>query len=81
MQETYAGANFDYTPVRRDWFVVSGTRDDKTFYERITFACDGRLIYGWQMIYPTAQKAFYDRVVETIHRSYRAGKGEDGNCD
>lgn len=81
MRETYAGANFDYTPVRRSWFVVSGTKDDRTFYERITFACGGRLIYGWQMIYPTAQKAFYDRVVEAIHRSYRAGRGEDGNCD
>lgn len=80
MQETYAGANIDYAPVRGSWFVLSGTKGADTFYERITFACGGRVIYGWQMIYPTEQKAFYDRIVEQVHRTFRPGRGELGQC-
>lgn len=80
MKETYAGADIDYAPVRSTWFVLSGTKNADTFYERITFACGGRVIYGWQMIYPTAQKAFYDRIVEQVHRTFRPGRGELGQC-
>lgn len=78
--ESYRGARLDYAPVRPNWFVLSGTRGDEMFYERVTFACGGRLIYGWQLTYPVAERAIYDRVVEAIHRSYRAGQGEDGTC-
>ena len=80
MQQTYAGATFDYTPVRDNWFVLSGRMEGQIFYERITFACDGRYIYGWQMIYPIAERRRYDRIVEAVHRSYRPGRGEDGRC-
>lgn len=80
MQQSYANAAFDYTPVRDTWFVLSGSKDGRIFYERITFACSGRYIYGWQLEYPAADKQHYDRVVEQIHRSYRPGRGEDGRC-
>ena len=80
MQQSYANAAFDYTPVRDTWFVLSGSKDGRIFYERITFACGGRYIYGWQLEYPAAAKKVYDRVVEQIHRSYRPGRGEDGRC-
>lgn len=80
MKESYAGARFDYTPVRDNWFVLSGEKDGRIFYERITFACDGRYIYGWQLTYPIEQRLRYDAMVEEIHRSYRAGRGEDGRC-
>lgn len=80
MQQTYAGATFDYTPVRDTWFVLSGRKDGQMFYERITFACEGRYIYGWQLTYPIAERQRYDRIVEAIHRSYRPGRGEDGRC-
>ena len=81
MEKTYAGARFDYMPVRDTWFVLSGIKDNQVFYERITFACGGRYVYGWQMFYPVAQKRFYDRIVEEIHRNYRIAGGEDGSCD
>lgn len=81
MQETYKSASFDYTPVRDNWFVLSGSMGGQLFYERITFACQGRYIYGWQVMYPADQKRLYDRLVEAIHRSYRPGRGEDGNCN
>lgn len=80
MQNTYKGANFDYTPVRENWFVLSGVQGGQVFYERIVFACDGRYIYGWQMRYSTSRKRFYDRIVEQVHRTFEPGRGEDGNC-
>jgi len=80
METTYAGASYDYTPMRETWFVLSGMKDGQLFYERVTFACGGRYIYGWQIMYPTTDRRRWDRIVEQIHRSYRPGRGEDGNC-
>lgn len=80
MEEIYKGAEFDYAPLRDSWFVLSGRMDDLMFYERITFVCGGRFIYGWQMHYPVSERQSYDRIVEAIHKSYRAGRGEDGRC-
>jgi hypothetical protein len=81
LRTSYPNARLDYSPVRANWFVLSGTMDSRIFYERITFACDGRYIYGWQMIYPAAERRFYDAIVEAVHKSYRPGRGEDGNCN
>jgi len=80
MGETYAGASFDYTPMRDNWFVLSGQKGDAMFYERITFVCGGRYIYGWQMNYPAEQRSRFDAIVEAVHRSYRPGRGQDGSC-
>jgi hypothetical protein len=81
MQENYAGAQIDYAPVRSRWFVLSGTIGDRTFYERVSFTCGGRLINSWAMIYPKAEGRLYDRVVEAVARTYSPGAGHDGNCD
>jgi hypothetical protein len=78
--ESYKDVKIDYAPVRSTWFVLSGIRGDQMFYERVTFACGGRMIHGWQLIYPVAERALYDRVVEAIHRSYRVGRGDGGTC-
>ena len=80
IETTYDQATFDYAPMRDNWFVLSGIKDGKMFYERVTFACGGRFIYGWQMFYPVAERGNYDRIVEQIHRSFRVGQGEDGRC-
>lgn len=76
----YAGAKIDYSPVRDRWFVLSGERGAFTFYERVTFSCGGQLINSWAMLYPTAEKRTYDRVLETIAKTYTPGAGPDGNC-
>ena len=73
MQQRYGAATLDYAPVRANWFVLSGTLGEEMFYERTTFSCDGRSMHSWQLVYPVAERAFYDRVVEEIHRSYRHG--------
>jgi hypothetical protein len=80
IEQTYKGAEFDHSPVRSTWFVLTGRVGSQEFYERITFACGGRYIYGWQMLYPVSSRKTYDRIVEAVHRSFRAGRGEDGNC-
>ncbi len=78
LRESYAGAKMDYAPVRNDWFVLSGTRNGTSFYQRVTFTCSGRSITSWALLYPEAERGTYDRIVEQVHRSYRAGAG---NCD
>lgn len=80
MQNSYKGASYDYTPVKDNWFVLSGVQAGQVFYERIHFACDGRYIYGWQMRYSTSRKRFYDRIVEQIYKTFEPGQGEDGKC-
>jgi hypothetical protein len=52
----------------------------RMFYERVTFVCDGRFIYSWQMMYPVAQRQKFDRIVEAINRSYKPGRGQHGDC-
>ena len=73
LQQSYPGADIDYAPVGASWFVLSGTRDGVMFYERVTFTCGGRLINSWAMLYPAAERRLYDRIVEQVARSYRAG--------
>jgi hypothetical protein len=73
MEQSYPGASIDYAPVRDTWFVLSGTREGTIFYERVTFTCGGRLINSWAMLYPAAERKVYDRIVERVARSYRAG--------
>jgi hypothetical protein len=77
LQKSYANAEIDYAPVRGTWFVLSGTRNGQMFYERVTFTCGGRLINSWAMLYPAAERRVYDRIVEQVARSYRAG---DASC-
>jgi hypothetical protein len=77
LQQSYPGAAIDYAPMRDNWFVLSGVRNGVMFYERVTFTCGGRLINSWAMLYPAAERRLYDRIVEQVARSYRAG---EGNC-
>jgi hypothetical protein len=77
LSASYPGAKVDYAPVRDTWFVLSGIHLGMVFYQRVNFTCGGRAINSWAMVYPEAQKAVYDPVVELIHRNYRPG---GGNC-
>lgn len=79
-RETYPGARFDYEPVGRAWFVVSGRRGDQHFYQWVTFVCGGRLINSWAMTYPDAERRRYDPVVEAVAKSFRASGTRPGAC-
>lgn len=65
----YAGVTLDHAPQGRTWFVLSGLRGDKVLYEHVSFSCDGRSIYGWQMTYPSNERTFYDLLADEVHRN------------
>ena len=81
LDEQYAGAAIDYAPVKQRWFVLSGTRNGETFYQRVSFTCGGKLINSWAMLYPATERKTYDRVVEAVARTYTPGAGRSGACD
>ena len=81
LTDNYPGADIDFGPIRRNWFVISGTRGTMHFYERVSFTCGGRLINSWALLYPVSLRAFYDRVVEAIAQTYTPGAGHNGHCD
>jgi hypothetical protein len=81
MLAQYAGAKIDYAPIKDRWFVLSGEKNDETFYERVSFTCGGKLINSWAMLYPTSERKTYDRVVEAVARTYTPGAGRTGFCD
>ena len=39
------------------------------------------LINSWAMIYPKAERRFYNRVVEAVAQTYSPGAGRTGQCD
>ena len=74
LQSSYAGSDIDYAPVRRSWFVLSGTREGTEFYERVSFTCSNSRITSWAMLYPYAQRNYYNRVLEQIPRTFRPSR-------
>jgi DnaJ-like protein len=80
MDGPYRTAVFDYTPRRAYWFVLSGVLGEEIFYERVTFSCDRRMLHAWKLVYPLAERALYDRIVEEVHRRYRHSNGAGGRC-
>lgn len=81
LDEQYSGATLDYAPVRKKWFVLSGTRNGQIFYQRVSFTCGGQLINSWAMLYPEDERETYDRVLEAIARTFMPGAGRTGACD
>ena len=78
--QRYVDATFDYTLQRHNWFVLSGRVGEETFYERVTLSCDGRSIHGWLLVYPIADRSFFDAIVEEIHSTYKYDIGANANC-
>lgn len=81
MKGRYAGAAFDSAPRRQHWFALSGTRGDEVFLERITYSCDGKSMHGWQMMYPTSQRAAYDELAKLVLLNRPHGNGPPTACE
>jgi hypothetical protein len=79
-QESYKDAAITFSRLGNTFFILSGNRRGEEFYERVTFSCLGRLITVWHMNYPVRDRALYDRVVETVARSFRPASGGP-ECD
>lgn len=80
LETSYPRSDIDYAPVRRDWFVLSGTRNDTVFYERVSFTCEGRRITSWAMLYPRTQHHYYDRILEQIARTFQPSRTDPSGC-
>jgi hypothetical protein len=80
IQERYAKATLHYTPLRDTWFVLSGFSGDDIFYERVTFACDGRSFHGWTLVFPASERSLYDPISVEMHRNYRHSNGAKARC-
>ena len=72
-RQSYPGFAISYRRVSGNWFVLSGEGNGKTFYEKVIFSCNGRLINSFAMIYPAERGAVFDRIVEGIEKSFRPG--------
>lgn len=77
-EQSYAGADMDYSPVGETWFVVSGNLDDKIFYEKAIFSCNGDELSSFAMVYPAAKRRLYDLVVEHVENSFRSTFARSG---
>jgi hypothetical protein len=75
MKDRYAGAAFKPAARREQWFVLSGTLGDQVFLERVTFSCDSSSMHGWQIRYPSSQRATYDDLAKLILRNHPHGNG------
>jgi hypothetical protein len=67
--------------LRKTWFVLAGSRGGEMFYERATFACDGRIIHGWRLTYPSRARDHYSQIIERMHQGYNHVRGAGRHCD
>jgi hypothetical protein len=67
--ERYAGTTLDYSSIKRDSYVVSGSERGAIFYDRCNFTGDRVLCVS--LAYPAAQKEKWDAIVERVSRSLR----------
>ncbi|MDQ0326344.1 hypothetical protein J2R99_002213 [Rhodopseudomonas julia] len=74
MRGTDGYENVTYSPQGRNWLVVSGYRGSDIFYEK--FFVRGDTVQGFSLQYPASMRDTYDRVVEGVEDSFRAGRRE-----
>jgi hypothetical protein len=64
------GEEVTYLRGERDRLTVSGHKDDKIFYRKVTLSCGGTLWRHVAMEYPAAAKEKFDRFVERLSRGF-----------
>ena len=67
----------DYSPSGQTWFVLSGFRGENIYYQKVMFSCGGKIINALSITFPTAEKPFYERLVEIIEDEFKPGRGAD----
>ncbi|NJM34666.1 MAG: hypothetical protein HC850_08110 [Rhodomicrobium sp.] len=67
----------DYSPTGKTWFVLSGFRGDNIYYQKVMFTCSNKVISVLSMTFPTAEKPFYEPLVETVEDNFKTGRGSD----
>jgi hypothetical protein len=64
-----------YMPRGKTWFVLSGTRGETTYYQKVMFSCGNRIINIFSVTFPTAEKPFYSGLIEVMEDRFRPGVG------
>ena len=64
------GENVTYLHGERDRLTVSGHKDDKIFYRKVTLACGGTIWRHVALEYPVAAKERFDRFVARLSRGF-----------
>ena len=74
----FSGSNqLQYGPMGQSWFVLSGVRGHGIYYQKVLFACGGRIINAFALTYPEAQRREFDPVVTTIEKNFYPTAGPD----
>jgi hypothetical protein len=64
-----------YGPRGQSWFVLSGVRGSNIYYQKIMFACGGRVINAFALTYPEERKREYSAMVTTIEKNFHSASG------
>jgi serine/threonine-protein kinase len=75
LQEFKGHDNIGYGPRGNSWFVLSGLRGDAIYYEKVLFACGGRVINAFALTYPQDRKQAFDSIVTGIEKNFRSSSG------
>jgi hypothetical protein len=75
LQEFGGYERMDYSPTGQTWFVLSGFRGENIYYQKVMFSCGNTVINALSITFPTAEKPFYERLVEIIEDKFKPGRG------
>jgi hypothetical protein len=67
----------DYSPTGKTWFVLSGFRGENIYYQKVMFSCGNKVINVFSMTFPTAEKPFYEGLIEIMEDHFKTGRGDD----
>lgn len=67
----------DYQPQGKSWFVLSGYRGDTIYYQKVMFSCSNHVVNVFSINFPTADKPYYERLVEIMEDHFKTGRGTD----
>ncbi len=65
----------DYQPSGGTWFVLSGFREDNTYYQKVMFSCSNRVINVLSVTFPSSEKPFYERLIEIMEDNFKPARG------
>ena len=66
----------DYSPQGKTWFVLSGFRGDMIYYQKVMFSCGNKVINALSVTFPTAEKKFYEGLIEVMEDNFKPASGE-----
>jgi hypothetical protein len=76
-RELLAGDGYEdvtYSPLGQTWFVLSGFRGDRIFYEKYLF--NGGVVSVFGIEFPADEKPYYAPIIERIEDSLEAGHSD-----